>query len=476
MWGIGDANPCSLDVTEIEGFDNLHHPEGILKESMDWAASVYRAGRTYYLVNGSTGGILSAVSALAKPGGAALVGRNCHKSVYHGIILNQMESVFVYPQFVDGYAIQCGLNPDEVERILSKYGNIQFIVVVSPTYEGIVSDIGRISHIAHAHRVPLIVDEAHGAHFPFNGAFPPSSLEQGADIVVQSLHKTLPSFTQTALLHVNAESSLVDLDRLEWYLQIYQSSSPSYLMMASIENCILAMEGEGRTCMDRFVGRIKEIRESLAGMECLSLMSQGRLLDAAGRTARELGIYGMDISRVVAVLPIAWVARGDCPFPGGVEMGRILRDEFHLEMEMCGYNYVTAITTLADTEEGLGRLRDALVELDRRLGAGKGHGRWPVGDGSAFPEVFGDERPAQAMSMGQALAMEKEWVPWEQCAGRVCAELAYLYPPGSPILAPGERVSGGLIGRLDACRRMGMSIQGLRDKEMRLLGVVKGIG
>lgn len=247
-------DPFSVDITEIDGFDNLHHPEGILKDSMEWAASLYGSDHTWYLVNGSTCGLLSAISAAVSHGGKILVSRNCHKAVYHGIYLNHLETVYVYPQQVPGLGIQGGILPEDVEKALKSEPDIQAVLIVSPTYDGIVSDVEAIAKIVHKAGLPLIVDEAHGAHFAYGDAFPKSALELGADAVIQSVHKTLPSLTQTALLHVKNNRSdggcYIDVKKIERYLQIYQSSSPSYVLMASIENSIFLMDQcrkEGRT-------------------------------------------------------------------------------------------------------------------------------------------------------------------------------------------------------------------------------------
>ena len=170
-------DPFSVDITEIDGFDNLHHPEGILKDSMEWASSLYGSDRTWYLVNGSTCGLLSAISAAVSHGGKILVSRNCHKAVYHGIYLNHLEAVYVYPQPVPGLGIQGGILPEDVENALKNDPDIQAVLIVSPTYDGIVSDVEAIAKIVHKAGLPLIVDEAHGAHFAYGDAFPKSALE-----------------------------------------------------------------------------------------------------------------------------------------------------------------------------------------------------------------------------------------------------------------------------------------------------------
>ena len=177
---------------------------------MKWASSLYGSDHTWYLVNGSTCGLLSAISAAVPHRGKILVSRNCHKAVYHGIYLNHLEAVYVYPQPVPGLGIQGGILPEDVENALKKDPDIQAVLIVSPTYDGIVSDVEAIAKIVHKAGLPLIVDEAHGAHFAYGDAFPKSALELGADAVIQSVHKTLPSLTQTALLHVKITGRMVD--------------------------------------------------------------------------------------------------------------------------------------------------------------------------------------------------------------------------------------------------------------------------
>ena len=241
-------NPFSMDITEIDGFDDLHHPEGILKEAMEEAAAVYGSEKTYFLVNGSSCGILAAVSAAVPPGGKLLMARNCHKSAYHAALLQQARVTYIYPE-LEAEGFYGAVRAEDVEAALQADPDIRAVIVVSPGYEGIVSDIRAIAEAAHAHDCALLVDEAHGAHLPFGKGcgldFPASALEMGADAVIQSLHKTLPSLTQTALLHLGRNSGArMDRDRVELYLRIYQSSSPSYIFMASIDHCIRLMAGE----------------------------------------------------------------------------------------------------------------------------------------------------------------------------------------------------------------------------------------
>ena len=194
-------NPYAIDITEIDGFDNLHHAEGILKEAQERAAELYGSRECFYLINGSTCGLLAAISAAAKRGETVLVARNCHKAVYHALFLRELSANYLYPVITEN-GIMGQITAEQVEEALSQDPTIKTVILTSPTYEGIGSDIGKISTVAHRHGAALIVDEAHGAHFGFGAGFPENAVRQGADAVIMSLHKTLPSFTQTALLHL----------------------------------------------------------------------------------------------------------------------------------------------------------------------------------------------------------------------------------------------------------------------------------
>ncbi len=454
-------NPFSIDITEIDGFDNLHHPEGILRESMEWAARVYGADRTYYLVNGSSCGILSAICGTTNNSDTILMSRNSHKSAYHGVFLNHLQAMYIYPHLLTNTCVQGGLLPDEIEDMLKTNVEISTVFVVSPTYDGIVSDIKTIANICHNYKIPLIVDEAHGAHFRYGKDLPVSALELGADVVIQSVHKTLPSLTQTALLHV--KEGYVDVEKIERYLHIYQSSSPSYVLMAGIENCIRYMEGSGKQAeqtermqaelsgrerMEMLLEKVKKLRAELSQMKNLSILGP--------EVIGEAGVYDLDLTKLI-------ILTGGTDLTGA-RLERILRERYHLEMEMCTDNYVTAILSVMDTDEGIGRLRDALLEIDGELcGQKSTEGRL---DTAAFlPDI--------RMTIYEAVNKEKETVALADSAGRISGEYVYIYPPGIPIAAPGEVLKQEIIDTVLRYREMGLAVQGLKDESLRTIDVIE---
>ena len=458
------TNPFAVDITEIEGFDNLHHPEGILKDSMKWAADVYGADQTYYLINGSTGGILAAVCGSVPRGGRILVSRNCHKSVYHGICLNQLKTSYVYPQEIEGLGIQGGITAEDVDRMLNRYMDTQAVLIVCPTYDGIVSDIEAIARIVHRAGLPLIVDEAHGAHFRYDAMFPVSALDLGADVVIQSVHKTLPSLTQTALLHIKSNrpdgGCYADRERIDRYIHMVQSSSPSYVLMASIENSIYQME---QTDTAPYGKQLHRLRRRLGQMRHLRLADTGLIGQA--------GIRDLDISKIVVS------TRGTCLYPAedgltgftGAQLDDILRREYHLEMEMCGADYVTAITTVMDSGEGLERLGDALTRIDSQL---TDAGYKPDGRSGNQKSVY-SMRCDTAMSMGEAMEEKMASVGLEDSAGCISGEFVYIYPPGIPIVAPGEWISRPILEVILEYRDKGLPVQGPADQSLRTIRVVQ---
>lgn len=458
------TNPFAVDITEIEGFDNLHHPEGILRDSMKWAADVYGADQTYYMINGSTGGILAAVCGSVPRGGRILVSRNCHKSVYHGICLNQLKTSYVYPQEIEGLGIQGGITAEDVDRMLNRYMDTQAVLIVCPTYDGIVSDIEAIARIVHRAGLPLIVDEAHGAHFRYDAMFPVSALDLGADVVIQSVHKTLPSLTQTALLHIKCNrpdgGCYADRERIDRYIHMVQSSSPSYVLMASIENSIYQME---QTDMAPYGKQLHKLRRRLGQMRHLRLADTGLIGQA--------GIRDLDISKIVVS------TRGTCLYPAedgltgftGAQLDDILRREYHLEMEMCGADYVTAITTVMDSGEGLERLGDALTRIDSQL---TDAGYKPDGRSGDQKSVY-SMRCDTAMSMGEAMEENMASVGLEDSAGCISGEFVYIYPPGIPIVAPGEWISRPILEVILEYRDKGLPVQGPADQSLRTIRVVQ---
>ncbi len=573
------GDPFAIDITEIDGFDDLHHAQGILLEAQRRAARLYGAEETYYLVNGSTCGILTAVAASTTKGSRILMARNSHKSCYHAAFLNDLHVTYVYPPVAemdaaaasaysvsgegtltasahsvsgegtltasarsvsgeetltasarsvsDGGVLRAGkgcgicgsIRPEDIAEALRQNPDIRAVLVTSPTYDGVVSDIGAIAEAVHNAGAILIVDEAHGAHFGMHPYFPRRALACGADIVINSLHKTLPSLTQTALLHVQGDR--VDREKLRKYLDIYQTSSPSYVLMAGMDACIRLLEEQGRELFDTFAERLEQMRGELRRkLRILRLIdgacSQGR--NEAGQSIADLRdaelpknelIYDFDRSKVL-------ISTERCEMTGP-QLADILRKKYHLESEMAAANYVTAIMTIADEQEGFDRLAAALLEIDTKLTAESKNAlpensekrynaqqeyctsknalpenlekRYDVQQEHCVsknvltrstetrtdPDILGSRNYGNedALSIRQAQECPTEQMLLSDSAGRISAEYIYLYPPGIPLLVPGERIAEELLLRLQRERDAGLTLRGMEDDSGKVVRVVK---
>ncbi len=431
------SHPYRMDITEIEGFDDLHHPQkgGVLGKAQERAARLYRAEETHFLVNGSTAGILSAVFGCTSQGGTLLMARNCHRSAYHAAELRGLRAVYLYPPQIENLWINGGIFPGDVEKALAADPEIQAVLVTSPTYEGVCSDIGAIARICHRYGRPLLVDQAHGAHFPFSSYFPEDALKAGADVVIHSVHKTLPSLTQTALLHV--QGGLADRERIRRYLSVYQSSSPSYVLMASLDSCMELLEREGSALFETHVRRLEAFRQGCRGLSRLFLVGK----ELAGKD----GVWDFDRSKL---LVSTWRAESS-----GGGLAELLRKRYHLEMEMAAPYYVLGITGAADTEEGFKRLGKALEELDGEFSPGVRVWPWArEKDGKSGAAVY---------AAGTAIELPRELVELSRCAGRIAASYLYLYPPGIPFLVPGEEIHSRDWEQMEGFLEAGLPVRGL---------------
>ena len=414
------------------------------------------ADESFFLVNGSTAGLLTAICACTERKGKILTARNCHKAVYHGIFLQELEARYLYPASTEA-GIQGSVLPEDVTRQLELYPEARAVLLTSPTYDGVVSDIRRIGEAVHAKGKILIVDEAHGAHFGFSKAFPQKALALGADIVIESLHKTLPSFTQTAVLHI--KGNRVDRKKIRKYLGIFQTSSPSYLFMAGMDRCSRLLEQEGEALFDRFEKMLNRFYESARALRCIQILN-------GAEVCSERGIYDKDPSKILISAEKAGIS--------GQALGSILREQYHLELEMTSGHYATALTSICDSEEGFERLALALKELDKRF-TDKQFIIEETGKNLPFSGISDQElyRPVrQQMKLWEADGAPERTVALEESPGLVSKEFIYMYPPGIPFIVPGEVIPEELPGQIRLLKDKGYEIQGPEDYSLRTIKVV----
>lgn len=414
------------DITEIAGFDDLNHPQGLFLACMRMAAQLWQSEETLFSVNGGTGGILAAIYGCLPYGGKAIVARNCHQAVYHALELRGAEAVYTLPVQDRQTGIWGAASAADIESLLARHPDTRLVIVTSPTYEGVVSDIRGIAAICHQRRVPLLVDEAHGCHFGFGYGFPERAVGCGADIVVQSLHKTLAGLTQTALVHLNG--SLVERTKIRRALTVFQSSSPSYILAASIDGCVRLLEQRGGTLFAAWQNHLDRFHERVSGLKRL------RLLQA------EESMFALDRSKIVIVTGNAGIT--------GAELMETLRRQYRIELEMAAPAYVIAMTGIGDSWDNLRLLGDALLEIDASLN--------PVKREAEFPPFV---LPEKVKNAAEAESMPQTAVAPAAAAGRVSGEYVLAYPPGIPLLVPGERITPAALRQAEACRQCGIRVE-----------------
>lgn len=433
-----------MDITEIEGFDNLHHPESIILEAEQRAAHLFGSEETFFLVNGSTSGILAAISSISKEGSTVLVARNSHKSVYHGIYLNNLKVTYLIPDVIEEFDINGGIDPEEVRKCIENNKEIAGVIITSPTYDGVVSDIRKIAEIAHEYGIPLIVDEAHGAHFPLWDEAPESAISCGADIVIHSLHKTLPSLTQTALLHVNG--NIVDRDKIRRFLGIYQSSSPSYVLMASIDRCISEIICNRMKLFQKYYGNLRYFCGKVNGLDNIRLLGP----DIIGKNS----VFDFDQGKLVLSVKHTSLT--------GPELYHILLHKYHLQMEMAADTYVIGMTSIMDEEEGMERLINALLEINENCTY--------VHDSNL--DGRNHKIPKEVFTIKEAYDRKMKEVLLRDSVDLISGEFLYVYPPGIPLLVPGERITEEVLHTILHQQDLSLSFQGLSDKSGKNIKVI----
>ena len=434
----GDNLPFGIDITEIEGFDDLHHASGILKDAQELTARVYGAEESRFLVNGSTVGILSAILGCTKKGDKILFARQCHKSVYHAVYLNELNPVYLHPEFDEDLHLNTYISVSAVKTALMEHSDIRAVVIVSPTYDGVISDVEGIAAVVHAYGIPLIVDEAHGAHFHFSNYFPVSAADLGADLVIQSFHKTLPAMTQTAVLHNCSER--VDSRLIRRFMGIYQSSSPSYILMASIDACMDKMVTDGKEMFREFTRILEKARRRLSECKYIRLVSP------------EIGSAGVfDYDRSKLIFSTRYTSMT------GTELAQLLLEKYHIQVEMQTEHYVLALAAVGDSEEGFERLCRAIEEIDQEESQKKRKTEGQIAERVAYTSMN------QLMSVTEAMEAESEVCRLEESVGRISAEFGYLYPPGIPLIVPGEQITGQFIRNMRIYMEEGLYLQGLED-------------
>lgn len=438
-------NVFKYDLTELPGLDNFHNPEGAIRESMEAMAKAFGALKSFFLVNGSTSGIHAGILSCFKRGDKVLVNRNCHVSVINALILFGIRPVFVMPGYGEEYnlALPPGLN--SWEKALNENPDAEGALVTTPDYYGICQPLSELASLLHQKGKVLVVDEAHGAHFAFSDRLPETALKQGADLCVQSFHKTLPALTQTAVLHVG--SMRINAERVGRAVSMLTTTSPSYIMMASMDYARNFAEKNGTKVYDRLISQLDDMKSKLSEMKNLRIVPDG--------------IYGLkrDPTRIVVDTSHAGIT--------GYELYNRLYNDYRIAAEMCDAFHVVFIVTMADTADDINRVAQALSDIDSGLTGKYTKTRF------FLPS---SENCCNLPDLNDFLD-SSEKIPLINAEGFVCADMVTPYPPGIPVLCPGERITEGHLKYLFRLIDSGAEVHGLgTDERMnKTVRVIEGL-
>ena len=448
------------DVTEIRGADNLFQAEGIIKDVMDRYAALYDVKNSYLLINGSSAGLIASVMASVRPGGKLIMARNCHKSVFNALSLAGVDPVYAHPEFLDEYGISGAVTVEEIDRCMDEHPDADAVILPSPNYYGICSDIEAIAKAVHARDKVLIVDQAHGAHlkffhtFGFGEGMPKSAEESGADLVIGSIHKTLASLTQSAILNHNTDR--VSKYVLEDKLQMIESTSPSYILMSFLDINAEILEkygedaiGEWRKNLDEFYEELRQI----PGLKIMDVADDGGTAGVMDRTKvnLDMGAYGID----------------------GATLEQELQ-KYNIFPELYAGNVLMLMTGIGNTKKHFDRTIAALKDIAWQHAADYSEERYTdVTNGDAPDGASGGAAVRKAPAAGalHPIPQHKEMVLLTESAGRICASSIIPYPPGIPLVCPGEEITEEVISYVKALREEGESVMGITDRGDVVVGV-----
>ncbi len=426
-----------IDTTETEGMDNLLEPKGIIKKSQQEAAKVFGAKATLYAVNGSTGSIYIGLATITKPGDKLIVQRNSHKSVYSALVLNGIEPVYLFPHYNERANLYSGVLAEEVAQALKAHPDAKGVMLTYPNYYGVCYDLERIAEVVHEAGKVLMVDEAHGANLYFSETLPKSALACGADLVVQSTHKTLPGLTQTSMIHVGSDR--IDLNKLRDRYQLYTTTSPSYLFTLSNEMAVKYMDEEGRKRLRQLEADLHDTYDALESIPRVHVFRGDSEDDS---------IYGKDMTKILM--------RVD-----GIRGNRIKKmmwQEHNIRLEMADYYHCLAVTTAMNTREDLNRLVEAMREIVQDH---------PEED---LKQIAIDmPKPEVVISPRKAYYAGKKLVSFGKAKGKIAAAPIIPYPPGVPLLAAGERITAEVYDYLRFLLQNELTVVGLVGDDEQLV-------
>ncbi|MFB0919170.1 MAG: aminotransferase class I/II-fold pyridoxal phosphate-dependent enzyme [Clostridiaceae bacterium] len=441
---IGE-NPFKIDVTVFNLVDSLHHPTGPIKEAQALAADAYGADATFFSIHGTSGAIQAMIMSVVGEGDTIIVPRNIHKSVTAGIILSGAIPVYMQPELDKTLGIANGVLPETVEKTLRENPHAKAVLIINPTYYGVSTDLKSIADIVHSYDIPLIVDEAHGPHLKFSDRLPMSAMEAGADLCSQSTHKIIGAMTQGSLLHVRTK--YVDIERVQAIMNLLQTTSPSYILMASLDTARRQIALEGEELLEYAINLAEETRDrinKIPGFYCYGKELLGNP-----------GVYAIDPTKICITCRNLGIT--------GFDLDMILSNKYHIQMELSDLYNVLAVGSFGDTRENMDKLIEALTEISSEYMNKEKR----KSDFLDIPDI-----PKQVLIPREAFNGQKTSVPLDDSVGQVSGEFLMAYPPGIPILCPGEVITEEIVQYVNDLKKTGLYVQGTEDPKVENIKVV----
>ncbi|MCS6812547.1 MAG: aminotransferase class I/II-fold pyridoxal phosphate-dependent enzyme [Cyanobacteria bacterium] len=446
------------DIPELPELDNLFAPQGAIADAQALAADAFGADRTWFLVNGSTSGVIAAIIATCAPGDQLILPRNVHRSAIVGLILSGAVPVFVTPEYDPSWDLVYSITPQGVAQALAQHPDSRAVLMVYPTYEGVCGDLGTIANLAHQHGLPLLVDEAHGAHFHFHPDLPPSALSLGADLVVQSTHKVLSAFTQAAMIHTQGDR--IASDRLSQALALVQSTSPSNLLLGSLDAARQQMALHGKDLMTTTLQLASLARTELAQLSNLSILSLSHPSPA---------FMALDPTRLTVNVAQLGMT--------GFEADDRLRQAHRVICELPALQNLTFILSLGNTDRDIQRLVSGLKQLVKsaqlqRLTGSKPLPSTALCTPSTTVSPFPTNYHTLVLTPREAFFAPRKTVPIAEAIDRVSAELICPYPPGIPTVIPGEVITASMVDYLRQILTAGGYVTGCADSRLETIAII----
>jgi arginine/lysine/ornithine decarboxylase len=444
------------DLPELPQLDNLFAPTGVIQEAQELAADAFGADQTWFLVNGSTAGIIAAILATCNAGDKIILPRNIHQSAIAGLVLSGAVPVFINPEYDPSTDLAHSITPKRVAAALEHYPDAKAVMMVCPTYHGVCGDVKAIAQLVHQHDIPLLVDEAHGPHFAFHPDLPPSALSAGADLTVQSTHKVLGAMTQASMLHV--KGNRVNAQRLSKALQLVESTSPSYLLLASLDGARQQMALHGEQLMSQTLQLADEARNKIGSIPGLSVLEP--------RTTP--GFFALDRTRLTVRVSELGLS--------GFEADEIFHQQLGVIPELPTLQHLTFIISLGNTQADIKQLVQAFTTIIQDNSRPNSRTPWQT-IFQKWQSEFLFIHPSSfilhpSLSPRDAFFASSETVPVDQTLDRISAELVCPYPPGIPAIMPGELIKPAAIEYLQQVLSLGGNITGCSDASLKTLKVV----